>query len=110
MVHALIQSFLPALRALCRRYGVQEMYLFGSAVTEKFDARRSDADVLVTLLPAPPLAQGQTLLNLWNELEQLLQRRVDLLTPDSLHNPFLKAEIDRTKQLIYDAARTEIPV
>ena len=110
MVHAAIQSFLPALQALCRRFGVQEMYLFGSAVTANFDPTRSDADVLVTLLPAPPLAQGETLLNLWNELEQLLQRRVDLLTPDSLQNPFLKAEIDRTKQLIYDATRSEIPV
>jgi len=110
MLHPAIQSFLPALQALCRRFGVQEMYLFGSAVTANFDPTRSDADVLVTLLPAPPLAQGETLLNLWNELEQLLQRRVDLLTPDSLQNPFLKAEIDRTKQLIYDATRTEIPV
>ncbi|WP_226163224.1 nucleotidyltransferase family protein [Hymenobacter terricola] len=101
---------MPALRALCRRSGVQQLYLFGSAVTERFDAARSDVDALVTLLPMPPLAQGETLLSLWAELETLLQRRVDLLTPDSLQNPFLKAEIERTKQLIYDAARTEIPV
>jgi predicted nucleotidyltransferase len=110
MIHPHFQPFVAALQALCRRFGVQEMYLFGSAVTEKFDAGRSDADVLVTLLPTPPLEQGETLLNLWNELEIMLQRRVDLLTPESLQNPFLKAEIDRTKQLIYDATRTEIPV
>lgn len=110
MIHPDFQPFLPALQALCRRFGVQEMYLFGSAVTSGFDTTRSDADVLVTLFPLPPLAKGETLLSLWSELETLLRRRVDLLTPDSLQNPFFKAEIDRTKKLIYDAAGTEIPV
>jgi predicted nucleotidyltransferase len=110
MLHPNLLPFVPALRALCHRFRVQEMYLFGSAVTARFDAARSDADVLVTLLPMSPLEQGETLLNLWAELETTLQRRVDLLTPDSLQNPFLKAEIERTKQLIYDASRTEIPV
>ena len=62
------------------------------------------------MLPLAPLAEGETLLRLWDELEVLLRRRVDLLTADALHNPFLSAEINRTKQLIYDAARTEIPV
>ena len=86
------------------------MYLFGSAVTVCFDAARGDADVLVMLRPMPPLEQGETLLSLWAELETVLQRRVDLLTLDSLQNPFLKAEIERTKQLICDAAGPEIPV
>lgn len=58
----------------------------------------------------PPLTQGENLLSLWAELETLLKRRVDLLTPESLQNPFLKAEIERTKQLLYDATGTEIPV
>ena len=110
MVHAHFHPFLPPLRALCRRFGVQEMYLFGSAVTPQFDPTRSDADVLVRLPPLPPLVEGDTLLRLWDELETLLHRRVDLLTPGSLQNPFLQAEINRTKQVIYDAARTEIPV
>lgn len=110
MVHATLLPLLPDLRALCRRLDVQQLYLFGSAVTEQFDAIRSDVDALATLPPMSPLATGETLLTLWSELETLLQRRVDLLTSDSLQNPFLKAEIERTKQLIYDAAGTEIPV
>lgn len=110
MLHATLLPLLPALRALCRRFGVQQLYLFGSAVTAHFDAARSDVDALVTLLPMAPLEQGETLLTLWAELETLLQRRVDLLTPDSLQNPFLKTEIERTKQLIYDTTGTEILV
>jgi uncharacterized protein len=110
MLHATILPLLPPLQALCQRLRVRQLYLFGSAVTAYFDATRSDVDALVILLPMAPLEQGETLLTLWSELEIILQRRVDLLTPDSLQNPFLKAEIERTKQLIYDAARTEIPV
>ncbi|WP_046242824.1 nucleotidyltransferase family protein [Hymenobacter terrenus] len=110
MLHTALRPFTPLLQDLCRRFGVQQLYLFGSGVTERFDAARSDVDVLVQLLPAAPLTQGETLLALWAELETILQRRVDLLTPESLQNPFLKAEIDQTKYLIYDAAGTEIPV
>lgn len=97
-----------ALAALCQRYGVAQLCLFGSATTTHFDPVRSDVDVLVTLLPAPPLAQGEALLGLWDELALLFGRRVDLLTLDSLRNPVLIAEIERTKQLLYDAAQPEI--
>lgn len=110
MLHVTLLPLVPALRALCCRSGVQQLYLFGSAVTERFDPIRSDVDTLVTLQAMLPLEQGERLLHLWAELETLLQRRVDLLTQDSLQNPFLKAEVERTKQLIYDAAGTEVPV
>lgn len=99
-----------ALAALCRHHSVAQLYLFGSALTPQFDPVRSDIDALVTLLPAPALTQGEALLNLWEELETLFGRRVDLLTPDSLRNPILRAEIERTKQLFYDAAQPEVPV
>ena len=110
MLHPTLEQLLPALRATCRRFDVEQLYFFGSAVTAAFDPARSDADVLVKLPPAPPLVRGEALLNLWEALETLLARRVDLLTPDALQNPFLKAEIERTKQLVYDIARPEIPV
>ena len=93
---------LPALHALCRRYGVAQLHVFGSALTARFDPARSDADVLVSLLPAPPLAQGEALLGLRDALETLLGRRVDLLTPDALRNPVLISEIERFKKLVYD--------
>jgi predicted nucleotidyltransferase len=97
-----------ALTALCRQYGVAQLHLFSSAATPRFDPARSDVDVLMTLLPASPLVQGEALLGLWDGLENLFGRRVDLLTTDSLRNPVLKAEIERTKQLLYDTAKPEI--
>lgn len=98
------------LASLCRRYGVQQLYLFGSATTDAFKPESSDVDVLVTMAEAPPVEQGEALLALWEGLEQLFQRRVDLVTLHSLRNPYLKAEIERTKQLIYDAAQPQVSV
>ena len=110
MLHPKLLPLLPDLRALCRRWQVRQLYLFGSAVTARFEAGRSDVDLLVLLPAAAPLEQGETLLRLWAELEEVLGGRVDLLTPDSLQNPFLKAEIERTRILIYDATRSDILV
>ncbi len=42
-----------ALAALCRRFGVMRLEVFGSAVRDAgFDPKRSDADFLVTFAPA----------------------------------------------------------
>ncbi|MGY3087579.1 putative nucleotidyltransferase [Hymenobacter sp. UYAg731] len=64
MLHATILPLLPLLQALCHRLRVQQLYLFGSAVTAHFNAARSDVDALVILLPMAPLEQGETLLTL----------------------------------------------
>jgi uncharacterized protein len=50
------------------------------------------------------------LINIWNGLEDLFQRPVDLLTESSLRNPYLRAEIERTKKLIYDGSKRQVLV
>ena len=48
-----IDSKRDALAALCRRFGVTRLEVFGSAVRDAgFDPKRSDADFLVTFAPA----------------------------------------------------------
>jgi predicted nucleotidyltransferase len=69
----------------------------------------SDVDVLVELDAADEVA-GRMLINIWNGLEDLFKRPVDLLTPSSLRNPYLRAEIERTKQLIYDGSKRQVLV
>ena len=68
-------------------------------------------DVVVSFPPGlDPLDRGQRLLDLWDALEELFGRRVDLVTPESLRNPIFKLELDKTKELIYDAAYSQIAV
>lgn len=87
---------------LCKRHKVSKVYAFGSSITEHFDPMKSDIDVIVDLDIKDPIEYGGTLLSFWDNLESLLKRRVDLLTDDSINNPYLRKSIESTKKLIYD--------
>jgi predicted nucleotidyltransferase len=68
-----------ALAALCRRFGVTRLEVFGSAARGAgFDPKRSDADFLVTFAPA---ARNDltAFADLKDALEALLERPVDLV-------------------------------
>jgi len=87
---------------LCRSHKVDKIYAFGSSITDHFDPNISDIDLVVKVDIDDPVDRGEALLSLWDKLEALFKRKVDLLTEDSIRNPYLKANIDRTKKLIYD--------
>jgi uncharacterized protein len=73
-----------ALAAICRRYGVARLEVFGSAARgARFDPKRSDADFLVTFTPAArdDLA---ALTDLKDALEKLLGRPVDLVDREAI--------------------------
>ena len=109
MLHPALHPLLPTLRTLCRGFGVQQLHLFGSAVTDRFDPARSDVDALVSFPPGlDPLDRGQRILDLWDALEELFQRRVDLVTPESIRNPIFKLELDETKELLYDPTHSQV--
>lgn len=93
---------------LCKLYKVDKMYAFGSSITDNFDPLKSDIDVIVKLDIDDPADRGEALMSLWDNLEKLFQRKVDLLTEDSIKNPYLKLNIDRTKKLIYDGEREKV--
>lgn len=87
---------------LCRSHRVDKIYAFGSSITDHFDPEKSDIDIVVKVDIDDPIDRGEALLSLWDKLENLFKRKVDLLTEDSIRNPYLKANINRTKKLIYD--------
>lgn len=106
-----IAKYNAAIKRLCRKNkAVSRLYLFGSALTPRFDVNTSDIDILVETKDLSPEEKGEQLILLWNELEALFNRRVDLLTENSLSNPFLKEEIEQTKTLIYDGQSRQILV
>ena len=97
-----------AFSALLAANQVSKLYAFGSSVHGPFGPH-SDVDVLVEVDANDEVAGG-LLIDLWNGLEDLFQRPVDLLTESSLRNPYLRAEIERTKQLIYDGSKRQVLV
>ena len=101
MIHSSIQAFMPQVIKLLKKHKIKNAYIFGSAVTEKFD-EKSDVDFLVTLQEGlDPVVAGGHLWDLEYELKDLLHRNIDLLTERSLKNPYFITEINATKQPIY---------
>ncbi|HUO07698.1 MAG TPA: nucleotidyltransferase domain-containing protein [Phycisphaerae bacterium] len=88
------------LQAFCREYGVAELSLFGSILRDDFSPS-SDVDVLITLRP------GRTMtLEADMEMREKLSamfggRPVDMLRREYLKNPYRKAEILRTREVLY---------
>jgi len=100
---AIIEHQRTALVELCSRYRVERLYVFGSAVSERFDAANSDLDFLVSFADrAPSGAYAERHLGFAEDLERLFGRRVDLVTEQSIRNPYLKREIESTRQLVYE--------
>ena len=87
---------------------VKKLYLFGSALTPRFDEKNSDIDVFIETADLLPEEKGELLIVLWDNLENLFNRKVDLLTENSLRNPYLTREIEQTKKLIYDGQSGQI--
>jgi uncharacterized protein len=88
------------LARICERHGIQELALFGSALTEAF-GEDSDLDVLVTFKPQSrpgflTLARAQ------RELEQLFRRKVDLVPRGGL-KPAIRDSVLATAQTLYAA-------
>ena len=87
-MHPLIEIHRAELLAMARRRGVTGVRVFGS-MSRGDDSHDSDVDLLVTLAPGTSaLALGGLLL----DAQELLGRRVDLVTEASLH-PALRERV-----------------
>jgi predicted nucleotidyltransferase len=92
------------LRALCRRFHVRRLDLFGSAARGDFDPDRSDVDFLVEFDRTHPDALSlRTYFGLKEALERLLGRPVDLVEPGAVRNPYLKASIEGSREPVFAA-------
>lgn len=87
-MHPLIETNREALRALATRYGVRSIKVFGSMARDDADAS-SDVDLLVE---TGPDTSGFTLGALLMDAQDLLGKRVDLVTESALH-PAMRARV-----------------
>ena len=88
------------LAELCRRYGVKELSLFGSAVRGGMGPD-SDVDIMVEFEPGVRIGLIR-FESLVEELESLAERRVDLVTKRGL-KPWVRSEVLKDARVIYAA-------
>ena len=85
----------------CQRWHILELSLFGSVLREDFRPD-SDVDILVVFLPEYHLT-FHTWLAMQQQIEKIFGRKVDLTQKKLLKNPYTRAEILKTHQVIYAA-------
>ncbi len=96
----LFERNIESLKKLCDQYRVLKLYVFGSAISDKF-RKDSDIDFLVTFDAVELNDYADNYFDFKFSLEDLFNRGIDLLEEKSIKNPFLKQSIDTSKRLIY---------
>ncbi|MGD9519190.1 MAG: nucleotidyltransferase family protein [Armatimonadota bacterium] len=99
----LLDSKRVEIAALCRRYHVRRLEVFGSAVGEHFDPQTSDLDFLVDFYPLSPSESAEAYFGLLEALQALLQRPVDLVMTRAIRNPYFLQAIEHSREVLYAA-------
>ncbi|MGB5943114.1 MAG: nucleotidyltransferase domain-containing protein [Leeuwenhoekiella sp.] len=107
MVELLINNK-NSIGALCKEHQVDRLYVFGSAANGQMKAD-SDIDLLVQFSKAVELLDyADNFFSLQFKLQSLLQRKIDLLTVNSVKNEILIDAIDRSKIELYAAETPKV--
>ncbi len=96
----LIELNIQKIVALCEKYNVRRLFVFGSILTNRFN-EKSDVDLIVDFNKDGIADYFGNFFDFKYSLQNLLGREVDLLEEQCVNNPFLKKNIDSSKTLIY---------
>jgi predicted nucleotidyltransferase len=99
----LIEQHRAELADLCQRFRVRTLELFGSAADGTFDPVRSDLDFLVEFLPLDAGQIAPDYFGLLHALEDLFPRKIDLVMPRAIRNPYFRRGVDQSREVIYAA-------
>jgi predicted nucleotidyltransferase len=95
-----INDHIKQINQLCDTHNVKSLFAFGSVVSNKLK-EDSDIDLIVDIDSKDPIDYTDNYFALKFQLENILNRQIDLLEDKAIKNPFLKKQIDNTKVLIY---------
>jgi predicted nucleotidyltransferase len=99
----LIESKRAFIEELCRKFHVSRLEVFGSAADGQFDEARSDLDFLVEFQALEPGSLADAYFGLLAELQRLFARKVDLVTPKAIRNPYFLRAVNQTRRMLYAA-------
>jgi uncharacterized protein len=102
-MNGLLEDHNDAIAGLCRKYSVQRLFAFGSAIRNDFRPGESDVDLLVEFAPIGGHAKFHAYFEMLDELQSVLGTKVDLVMSGAVRNSIIAQEIEKTKRLIYGA-------
>jgi predicted nucleotidyltransferase len=102
-MNKLVADHHSELIALCKKYEVRQLELFGSAARGEFDPSTSDLDFLVVYRRGGSVAAADHYLGLLAALEDLFARKIDLVEIIAARNPYFIAQALKHRVLLYAA-------
>ena len=98
---SIIEQNIDKLIELCLDHRVNELYIFGSVLKDKFNDS-SDIDFLVQFGQVDIPDYFDNYMDFKEKLELLLNRPVDLIENQAIRNPIFRKIVDRDKILVYE--------
>jgi len=102
-MNRLIEEKRQQLERICRQRHVRRIDLFGSATGSGFDPAESDFDFLVAFQDLGIDQYADAYFGLFEDLEAVFQRPVDLVVDSAIQNPYFRQAVDSTRTPIYEA-------
>lgn len=96
----LLKKYQKELNKACSTFKVDELYAFGSILTEKFNSQ-SDIDFIVSIQSEDPIEYAENYFDLKFELEKIFKRKIDLLEQKAIRNKTFENLINQKKMLVY---------
>jgi len=104
----LVAEHLGEIRALCEKYHVRKLTIFGSAVKGTFDPEKSDLDFVVDFDEDPDDVHypwGGRPMALLRDLKVVFGRNVDVVDRSAIENPYFLQVLALTERPLYERTR-----
>ena len=102
-MNAIIKDAIPKMQKKCRELGVKRLSVFGSVLSGEF-TDQSDIDFLLDFKDTLSIEEyTNNYFSLHDFLQKLFNRNVDVITENSLNNPYFIQKLDNTKMVVYEA-------
>jgi uncharacterized protein len=101
LAHKRLRLSAQQIADFCRRWQIAELSAFGSVLRNDFGTD-SDIDLMIAFLPGAAWSLMDWV-QMRDELQTMLDRRVDLVEKRAIRNPFRRHSILNSSQVIYAA-------
>lgn len=102
MLASIITDNINQIKALCEQHKVKELYVFGSATTDRFN-EKSDIDFLYQFDDNKINDYFVNFFEFKESIESLLKRNVDLIFNDNFKNRIFVKSVQETKVKLYES-------
>ena len=100
-INPIITNNLRDIYQICKTHNIEKLWAFGSVCTPYFNDK-SDVDFLVDFKPLPLEDYADNYFIVCDIMESLLNRKVDLVTVNSLGNPYFIKSLEKNKTILYE--------